>query len=372
MKLRISILLTLLLVVFVTNQAFTPTKKKAKIQIALLLDTSNSMDGLIDQAKSQLWKIVNEMATAKFNGETPNLEIALYEYGNDGLSAREGYIRQIAQMTTDLDKISEDLFALKTNGGSEFCGQVIDVSLKQLLWSESNDDLKMIFIAGNEPFNQGGVDYKQSCKKAIAKGIIVNTIFCGNYQQGINTFWKDGADLADGKYMNIDQDKKVVHIPTPYDNAIVQLNNDLNKTYIGYGSQGKKMKERQVTQDVNASSMGAGSYANRAMSKSSKMYKNEQWDLVDAVDEDEEKLDKITDDELPTELKGKTKGEVKKYVEKKKKEREKINEQIQILDKKRTKYIADKRKESAEELSLDNVMIKTVKDQAKKKNYKFK
>jgi len=102
------------------------------------------------------------------------------------------------------------------------------------------------------------------------------------------------------------------------------------------------------------------------------MYKNEQWDLVDAVDEDEEKLDKITDDELPTELKGKTKGEVKKYVEKKKKEREKINEQIQILDKKRTKYIADKRKESAEELSLDNVMIKTVKDQAKKKNYKFK
>ena len=33
--------------------------------LALLLDTSNSMDGLIDQAKSQLWKIVNELAAAK-------------------------------------------------------------------------------------------------------------------------------------------------------------------------------------------------------------------------------------------------------------------------------------------------------------------
>jgi len=27
------------------------------IQVALLLDTSNSMDGLIDQAKAQLWEI---------------------------------------------------------------------------------------------------------------------------------------------------------------------------------------------------------------------------------------------------------------------------------------------------------------------------
>ena len=372
MKLRMSVLLMFLLVVFVANQSFTPAKKKAKIQIALLLDTSNSMDGLIDQAKSQLWKIVNEMATAKFDGETPNLEIALYEYGNDGLSAREGYIRQVAQMTTDLDKISEDLFALKTNGGSEFCGQVIDVSLKQLLWSASNDDLKMIFIAGNEPFNQGGVDYKKSCKKSISKGIIVNTIFCGDYQQGINTFWKDGADLADGKYMNIDQDRKVVHIPTPFDDPIVQLNKKLNKTYIGYGSQGKKMKERQITQDNNASSMGAGSYVNRAMSKSSQMYKNEQWDLVDAVEEDEEKLDKITDDELPEELKGKSKEEIKVYVDEKKKERENINKQIQVLNKKRTKFIAEKRKENAEELSLDKLMINTVKDQAKKKNYKFK
>ena len=33
-------------------------KINTKIQVALLLDTSNSMDGLIDQAKS-LWDIVN-------------------------------------------------------------------------------------------------------------------------------------------------------------------------------------------------------------------------------------------------------------------------------------------------------------------------
>ena len=30
-----------------------------KIQAAILLDVSNSMDGLIDQAKNQLWNMVN-------------------------------------------------------------------------------------------------------------------------------------------------------------------------------------------------------------------------------------------------------------------------------------------------------------------------
>ncbi len=63
------------------------------VQLAILLDTSNSMDGLIDQAKSQLWKIVNEMSRSKREGKTINLYVALYEYGNDNLSAEEGFVR---------------------------------------------------------------------------------------------------------------------------------------------------------------------------------------------------------------------------------------------------------------------------------------
>jgi hypothetical protein len=83
------------------------------IQIALLLDTSNSMDGLITQAKSQLWKIVNEFALARKNGKLPRLQIALYEYGNNSIPSEVGYIRQVLGLTTDLDRISEELFQLK-------------------------------------------------------------------------------------------------------------------------------------------------------------------------------------------------------------------------------------------------------------------
>ena len=62
-------------------------QKKPVIQLCILLDTSNSMDGLIDQARTQLWRVVNQFATAKRDGRSPELQVALYEYGNDGLPA---------------------------------------------------------------------------------------------------------------------------------------------------------------------------------------------------------------------------------------------------------------------------------------------
>lgn len=293
---------------FVSTSLFTQEDKKKEtyvIQIAVLLDTSNSMDGLIHQAKTQLWSIVNELATAKKNGISPQLQVALYEYGNDSLSAENGFIRRVLPLTTDLDKVSEELFALKTNGGSEFCGYVIHKAVKELKWSESGKDFKAIYIAGNEAFTQmpGGnniqqtrfynrnvpnapnnpnskqqlqlpqqnakkpktvpenseekeklkdIDYRVSCKVAIAKGIIINTIHCGDYQTGINGKWRDAATLADGIYMNIDQNRKVIDVKAPQDKKIMELNEKLNSTYVAYGSGGSEGKERQIAQDKMA------------------------------------------------------------------------------------------------------------------------
>ena len=208
------------------------SKNKQYIKVALLLDTSNSMDGLIDQAKAQLWEIVNELSYAKCNNERPNLQIALYEYGNDNLSANEGYIRQVLGFSEDLDDISKALFSLTTNGGNEFCGQVIQTSLNQLQWGNNPDDLKLIFIAGNEPFDQGRQSYKHASINAKEKDVTVNTIFCGNHAQGIATHWKNGADLTGGDYFSIDHNRVTVHIVSPYDDAILILNNKLNKVII--------------------------------------------------------------------------------------------------------------------------------------------
>ena len=137
-------------------------EKKPLVQIAILLDTSGSMEGLIEQAKSQLWKISNEFIKARQEGLAPTVQVALYEYGKSSLAQESGWIRQILPLTTDLDKVSEELFALRTNGGEEYCGWVIKRAVEDLEWSPASDAYKVIFIAGNEPFTQGPVKYGES------------------------------------------------------------------------------------------------------------------------------------------------------------------------------------------------------------------
>src|SRR4051794_27130648 len=209
--------------------------RSPSVQIALLLDTSNSMDGLIDQAKTQLWSVVNEFVRARKDGRPPAIQVALFEYGKTTLPPGEGHVRLILPLTDDLDRVSEELFALKTNGGDEYCGWVIRDAVNRLEWSRSRDVYKAIFIAGNEPFSQGPVDFHASCRSAIERGILVNTIFCGGNSQGEQTGWKDGAVLADGRYMSIDQNQKVVEVPAPQDTEIARLGVALNRTYLAYG-----------------------------------------------------------------------------------------------------------------------------------------
>ncbi|PKA83283.1 von Willebrand factor type A domain-containing protein [Ulvibacter sp. MAR_2010_11] len=345
----------------------TPIVKEHFIKVALLLDTSNSMDGLIDQAKAQLWEIVNELSYAKCRNERPNLQIALYEYGNDNLKNRDGFIRKILGFTEDLDDVSKELFSLTTNGGSEYCGMVIQSSLNELDWGNDADDLKMIFIAGNEPFTQGTVNYKDAALQAKEKGVVVNTIFCGDYKHGISSYWKDGAQLAYGDYMAINHNVETVHIASPYDDMILQLNIQLNGTYVPYGSLGHKKVTTQYEQDSNAAEYSKANAVSRTVTKGSHLYKNSTWDLVDAEEEKDFSYDNLKKEDLPENLKGKSKAEIKAYVSAKRKERERIQQEIAKLNEQRRKYISENTKENSN--GLESAMIKALKKQALSKNY---
>ncbi|WP_034061221.1 vWA domain-containing protein [Lacinutrix jangbogonensis] len=348
----------------------TPKPDKQYIKVALLLDTSNSMDGLIDQAKAQLWEIVNELSYAKYKNDKPNLEIAIYEYGNDNLNSEQGYIRQVLAFSDDLDEISKQLFSLTTKGGNEYCGYVINTALDQLKWKDNPDDLKFIFIAGNEPFTQGKISYKDASKRAHNKDVTVNTIFCGDYNQGISGYWKNGADLAHGDYMAINHNQETVHVATPYDNAILKQNNNLNKTYVAYGNQGRQKMKLQAEQDNNAQGYSSANAVSRTVSKSSHLYKNSSWDLVDASKDKAFKYETLQENELPQELKNKSASEIKKYVATKKKARDTIQQKIQELNSKRKDYILKANKDNSN--GLENAMIKAIKSQAKAKNYTWK
>lgn len=352
-KLFSLILSAILLTSCVKASAEASNKKSdTKIQVAILLDTSNSMDGLIDQAKSRLWDIVNTLTTLKYKGENPEIEIALYEYGNNGLSEKSDYIRRVTPLTTDLDLISEMLFGLTTNGGLEYCGAVINEAVKSLEWGLKESDMKLIYIAGNEEFNQGSISYKEAISTALSKGIYVNTIYCGDKESGIRELWKSGADNGKGKYFNIDYNAKVRYISTPYDDRISKCNEQLNATYITYGSMGESKKMNQIAQDENAKSVSKENYTARTVSKSKKAYKNTSWDLVDKY-ETEKSVSNIKKSDLPKDLQNKSEKEIEKIIVEKQKQRMNIQNEINELAKKRQEYIDTESKKANSDVADD-------------------
>jgi len=356
----------------------TPKKIKnnPKIQAAILLDVSNSMDGLIEQAKAQLWTMVNVMGKAKCNGETPQIEIALYEYGRDNNDLKKGYVKQITPFTSDLDNLSQKLFQLTTNGGQEYCGYVIHTSLNELNWDTISSNYKVIFISGNEDFLQGNISYTLACTEAKNKGVIVNTIYCGDRLQGIKEHWNLLGECGNGSFTNINSDAKPEDIPTPYDSTLITLNNKLNATYIYYGAAGKGKKELQGSMDVANLTVNSYAGVNRAVAKASPgTYKNSTWDLVDAKEDDKKILDKVDFKTLPDSLQKKSKAELEVMVNQKSKERAGIQKEMQDVNMKREAYIAaekiKKAKAGNHSQTLESEVEKIIREQATRFNMKI-
>lgn len=341
-----------------------------KIQIAILLDSSNSMDGLIEQTRTQIWKIVNALNNVTKNGKNPILEVSLYHYGNNSLPSSEGFNRLLSGFTTELDLVSEKLFRIKTNGGQEYAGWVIDSAINQLDWSDHQENFRVIFIAGNEPFNQGSVDWQKSTELASSKDILVNTIYCGDAENQESSLWAQGAYQGKGSYFNINQNKQIVSIPTPYDREISELNQKLNQTYIPYGSQGSIGQQRQLAEDANAQrNPHTRGGITRAATKSSGYYRNSSWDLVDAVTDKVADLERLDPNSLPENMGSMTLEERIEYLQKMKGEREAIQAKIAELSQKRTEYIQKETVNQGEKDTLDYVMIEALRKQLAAKGF---
>jgi len=342
-------------------------ESESKIQAAILLDVSGSMSGLIEQAKAQLWNMVSTMGKATCNGKEPQIEIALYEYGRTGNDEKAGYVKQLSGFTTDLDKLSGELFALTTHGGDEYCGHVIYSSLNELQWDTSASSYKVIFIAGNEDFLQGKVHFTKACEAARKKGVIVNTIYCGDRIQGIREHWNLSGECGNGSYTNINHNAKEEEIPTPYDSTILTLNEHLNGTYIAYGYAGKDNYLAQTKVDKMNYNMSKSAAVKRAEVKGKKsLYKNTHWDIVDAAEQDKEFLSKVDLKTLPDSLQNKSRDDLKKIVGVKKIQRDSIQTEIGKLSAQRETFIKTEKakKVSASVATLETEIEKIVRKQA--------
>ena len=338
-----------------------PADGQDQIQLALLLDCSGSMNGLITQAQAYLWNIVNELSAMQRDYRPARLELALYAYGIEELGGGQDYITRISPFTADLETIAAKLFALQTSGSVELCGEALHRALDELEWSRDENALRIMVIAGNESFAQGVTDYRDQCKRAANHNTVINTIFCGDCGEGVELMWRDAARLAGGTYNCINHNDEIQDVATPYDGIIDSLNVELNDTYIGYGADGAQGKAMQSINDTNTIRLSREQSVNRAIVKSSGLYNNDSWDIVDAVAS--EQLDLEADEDLLPERFGQASVEDRKLmVIELADKRGEVRRRIQETAEQRSRYLSELPERGTS--SLADALVRSLREQA--------
>jgi len=349
-----------------------PEAVRGTVELAICLDTSGSMNGLIEAAKTKLWDIVNDLALAT---PTPRLRVALLTYGNDGHIAEDGWVHIDSPFTEDLDEISRQLFALTTNGGTELVGRVLREAGEQLDWTPSDSTLKLVVVAGNESADQDQTfHYPDVCKNLITRGIMVNAIYCGNSADNIAPAWREVALLTDGHYASIDQNNGNIVIASPFDDTLAELSGKINTTYVAYGAAGAEAKMNQVEQDANAQSLNTATAAQRCSTKGGALYWNGHWDLVDACKQEDFKLADVKDADLPEVMQAMTLEQKQAYVAKMGAKREAIQKEIETYSLKRQAFVNEemKKHQNDADRSFDTALRSAIRAQAQSKGFKFK
>ena len=346
-----------------------PTHGAKRVDLVIALDTSSSMDGLIDSARQKLWDVVNLLAQAR---PQPVLRVGLISYGNDGYDRSVGWVRKDAELTTNLDDVYEKLFALRTNGGSEYVARAVHDATTQMKWDQDQGTLKIIFVAGNEPANQDPqIPVARALGEARAHGIFVNAIYCGSNGSFEANGWKEVASLGAGKYAAIDQNR-IVAINTPMDAELARLSGELNKTYVGYGRVAREKAANQASMDGLAGSAGAPVAASRAAAKASTLYRNDEWDLVDARAHGKKDVAHMKAEELPAPMRSMNEHERAAYLDAKAKERAQLQHRITELARQRDAYVAaERKKRAAGPKSFDDAVTSSVRTEAQSAGFAF-
>lgn len=293
---------TTLLAVLLLAAPLTAAESYRAVDIVISLDTSGSMEPLLDSVRARIWDVVGELSRLT---PTPKLRVGLLTYGTDRGRAEDGWVVVETDLTDDLDSVYARLMALTTSGGEENVGRALYAAVDEMSWSPDWDALRVVFVAGNESANQGQetFDLRDAATRARADDILVNALYAGAREQGMAEGWPAVAQHGEGNFSAIDPETGTIQIPTPQDETLLELNRRLNTTYLPYGPRGEAGLANQQAQDRNASRLGVQSCSSRIVAKGTALYTNASWDLVDAALEDDFRWSLVHDDDLPEDRK---------------------------------------------------------------------
>ncbi|MBY0525513.1 MAG: VWA domain-containing protein [Gemmataceae bacterium] len=367
-----------------------PKKVKPKVEVVFCLDTTGSMGGLIEGAKQKIWAMCNQIASGQ---PTPDLKVGLVAYRDRG----DDFITKSFDLTDDLDAIHGHLRGFSAGGGGdepESVNEALHAAVHNMKWSDDPDVMKIVFLVGDAPPHMdyaNDIRYPVTCKEACEKGIIINTIQCGNSQETTRC-WKEICQKAEGKFVQIAQDGGVLAVATPYDKRLAEINSQLAQTCVYWGDSEVQFQCKNRMASVPCSGVapppgsaavptvsGFGGTACVTCAPAAEMAaaadragycgksgRVASFDLIDGIKDGKVKLDELKKEQLPQEMQSMNGEQRREHLAKVEKDRAKLQEEARELDKKRGDFINKKLAEGKKPSGFDAQVLDMLRTQAEK------
>ena len=338
-----------------------------KVDVVFVLDTTGSMSGLIQTAKEKIWSIATTMASAQ---QTPEIRIGLVAYRDRG----DAYVTKVVDLSDDLDSVYATLMDFQAHGGGdgpESVNEALYDAVHNISWSEQDQAYQVIFLVGDAPphMDYNEVQYPEIVASATEKGIVVNTIQCGDIPMTVEP-WTQIAALSNGRFFQVEQAGSAVAFATPYDEEIATLSAQLDDTRLYYGTEEEKerMHAKVAATDKLKTGSSVASLARRGAFNASaggRLNALGYNELVAAVEDGTVDLDEIEEDALPETLKAMAPEEQEAFVAELAQKRSDLRQRIRDLSADRNAYLDEKVEEAGGlDDSLDQQLYRAVKEQA--------
>ncbi len=346
------------------------SENRPQIDVVFVLDTTGSMGGLIQTAKDKIWSIARTMAAAQ---PTPDIRIGLVAYRDRG----DAYVTQVVDLSSDLDSVYARLMDFDANGGGdtpESVNKALYDAVHTVSWSQDPQAYQVVFLVGDAPPHtdyQDELQYPRILAQAREKGIVVNTIQCGDMPITIEP-WQQIAALGHGRFFQVEQAGGAVAHATPFDADIAALSAQLDSTRLYYGTRAQKerMEGKVAATDKLNSHASVESLARRGAfnaSPAGTANRLGEMELVDAISSGKISLDELDAAVLPESLKPLAPAEQEAVILQMTEERHQLTKQIRDLADKRDRFLEEKiAEEGGATDSLDQKIYETVSFQAAK------
>ena len=176
------------------------TPARADLDVAFVLDTTGSMSGELNEAKTRVQELSQALRAARPN-ETIRFGVVAYRDKGDA------YLTRFSPLSADVEQVHRFLAGLNANGGGDAPEDVragLHLALDQLAWSAQAE--RQVFVIGDAPAHTDYTDVPtldELANRALAQRIVINAIGCRSLSPvGVAQF-RALAYATEGQYHHI-------------------------------------------------------------------------------------------------------------------------------------------------------------------------